>query len=345
MIRTPIIIVSVIAAAAVGGGGVYAYDSSRSDAIADGVRIGDVDVGGLSAAAARRKVADNLVRPLQSPLVVTAAGKTFPLSAREAHISADVDAMVAAAVKRSHEDGLVTRTWRGLTGGRLDAQITPAVAYSRPAVQRIVDRVRVAVSRKAVDATVNFSPEAVAIRKAKIGRTIDSTLLRANIQKALVASTRNRTLVVPVQTVKPKVTGDKLARKYPTILTVDRSGFKISLFKHLKRVKVYPIAVGQAGLETPAGLYKIQDKETNPAWHVPLSSWAGSLAGQVIPGGAPNNPIKARWLGVYDGVGVHGTSDRASIGSNASHGCIRMLIEDVVKLYDQVPVGTPIFIH
>lgn len=65
----------------------------------------------------------------------------------------------------------------------------------------------------------------------------------------------------------------------------------------------------------------------------------------VIPGGVPSNPIKARWLGIYDGVGVHGTDARGSIGSNASHGCIRMLVEDVQRLYDEVPVGTPIFIH
>jgi lipoprotein-anchoring transpeptidase ErfK/SrfK len=98
------------------------------------------------------------------------------------------------------------------------------------------------------------------------------------------------------------------------------------------------------GLETPAGLYTIQNKAIDPAWHVPNSAWAGKLAGKVIPGGAPDNPIKARWLGVYDGVGVHGTSDDASIGSNASHGCIRMHIPDVEELYPQVPVGSPIFI-
>jgi lipoprotein-anchoring transpeptidase ErfK/SrfK len=140
------------------------------------------------------------------------------------------------------------------------------------------------------------------------------------------------------------VTSDELAAHYPVVLAVDRGNFRISLFKKLRKVKAYPIAVGQAGLETPAGLYKIQNKATNPAWHVPDSDWAGSLAGTVIPGGAPNNPLKARWLGVYDGVGVHGTDARGSIGTNASHGCIRMLIEDVEKLYDEVPIGTPIFI-
>ncbi len=346
MTRAPIIaLVAVLVVALVGAGGVFAYDSSRSDVISEGVRIGGVDVGGLATAEAERKVTQRLVKPLQAPLVIHSAGKTFQLSAREARISANVATMVQEALQRSRKGGVLGRTWRGLTGGELDASIAPDVAYSRDAVQRIVDRVRVAVSRKPKDARVDFHPDTLAIRQAEEGRTIDAPGLRAEIQAALVSPTHPRELQAAIRELKPKVTGENLAEKYPTVLTVDRGGFRLSLFKKLKRVQVYPIAVGQAGLETPAGLYEIQNKATNPAWHVPNSAWAGSLAGTVIPGGAPNNPIKARWLGVYDGVGVHGTDARGSIGSNASHGCIRMLIEDVEKLYDEVPVGTPIFIH
>ena len=60
-------------------------------------------------------------------------------------------------------------------------------------------------------------------------------------------------------------------------------------------------------MDTPAGLYNIANKAVDPAWHVPNSDWAGDLAGKVIPGDDPSNPIKARWLGIYDGVGIHGT--------------------------------------
>ena len=58
----------------------------------------------------------------------------------------------------------------------------------------------------------------------------------------------------------------------------------------------------------------------------------------------PENPAEERWLGIYDGAGIHGTDDVASLGTAASHGCVRMSIPDVIKLYDQVPVGTPIYI-
>ena len=64
----------------------------------------------------------------------------------------------------------------------------------------------------------------------------------------------------------------------------------------------------------------------------------------MIPGGAPENPLKARWLGIYAGAGIHGTDAVGSIGSAASHGCIRMRIPDVIELYDEVAVGTPVYI-
>jgi lipoprotein-anchoring transpeptidase ErfK/SrfK len=328
----------------VAAAGIVVWDASRDDVIGKGVSIGPVDVSGLSRSEARARVQQRLLTPLHAPLVIRAADKPFALSAREAHVEADLDAIVDAAVQRSRSGGILARTWRSISAKQLDARITPNITYSRRAVRRTVDRVRVAVSRKAVDAKVDFQPSSLSIRPARSGRTIDTQRLRRTIQTALVSAVDDRTITVRVRKVKPKVSSRDLAKKYPVVVAVDRGGHRISLFKKLKKVKDYPIAVGQAGLETPAGLYKIQTKQINPAWHVPNSSWAGSLAGTVIPGGAPDNPLKARWLGVYDGVGVHGTDAVGSIGTNASHGCIRMLIADVENLYAEVPVGTPIYI-
>jgi lipoprotein-anchoring transpeptidase ErfK/SrfK len=144
--------------------------------------------------------------------------------------------------------------------------------------------------------------------------------------------------------VRPSVTYKVLQRRYPRVITIDRDSFTLRLFRALRPWKRYSIAVGMAGLETPAGTYRIQDKQVDPAWHVPNSAWAGSLAGQVIPGGAPDNPLKARWLGIANGVGIHGTAEDWSIGTRASHGCIRMHVSDVIDLYPRVPVGTTVLI-
>lgn len=342
-----------------------AYDDAHDDTIARGVSVAGIDVGGLGTRAARARLDARLTRRLQRTLVVVAGDRRFTLSAREARLRADLDAMVSDALARGRRGGILARTWRALTGGDVKAQIAPDVRFSEAAVRRLVARVDRAVARRPVDAGVAIAGDRVVVRRSLPGLALEPGKLRADVRRALrtvpadtgtATSTRTTAIgttttaaaarLVRTHLVKtpPTVTTARLAHRYPTILAVDRSRFRISLFKHLRRVQTYPIAVGQVGLETPAGRYRIRNKAVDPAWHVPNSPWAGSLAGQVIPGGAPDNPIKARWLGVYDGVGVHGTSDRASIGSNASHGCIRMLVEDVEKLYDEVPVGTPIFI-
>jgi len=148
-----------------------------------------------------------------------------------------------------------------------------------------------------------------------------------------------------VTPVKPKVTPEELANKYPSYIIVDRKNFTLRLYRNLKLDRTYPIAVGRQGLETPAGLYDVQWRETNPSWHVPNSAWAGDLAGKTIPPG-PDDPIKARWMAFNGGAGIHGIdpSEYSSIGHNASHGCVRMRIPDVIDVYDKTDVGTPVYV-
>jgi lipoprotein-anchoring transpeptidase ErfK/SrfK len=148
---------------------------------------------------------------------------------------------------------------------------------------------------------------------------------------------------VPTDPIRPKVTTRELRQKYRHFITVSRPEFKLRYFVDFKLAKVYRISVGQVGFETPSGLYRIQNKAVNPSWFVPNKPWAGDLAGEIVPPG-PDNPIKARWMGIYDGAGIHGTDATYSIGRSASHGCIRMLIPDVVELYERVPVRTPVLI-
>ncbi|HEX8104110.1 MAG TPA: L,D-transpeptidase/peptidoglycan binding protein [Solirubrobacteraceae bacterium] len=328
----------------VGAGAVYAYDSSRSSKIADGVTISGVDVGGLNSGEARDKIQAELLEPLKRPVTVRWRDHRFHLTARQARVGIDLDGSVDRALAKSRRGNLFTRTIRGLTGDGVDADVPVDITYDKSAIRRLVRRVAGAVDRPARDADVSIDGSGVSRTPSHDGIEVVQTRLRQDVDEKLLATTGSKTVRVATKTVKPEVTTAEVAEKYPAILIVNRSAFRLTLYKDLKMVKSYPIAVGQAGLETPPGRYTIQNKAVNPAWHVPNSAWAGSLAGQVIPGGAPNNPIKARWLGVYDGVGVHGTSDDASIGSNASHGCIRMHVPDVEDLYPRVPVGSPIYI-
>jgi len=324
-------------------GGAYAYDSSQKDEIADGVTVGGVDVGGLSEEEAVAKVRRKLLAPLQHSLKVGFDGETWELSGEQLKIRADLDGAVEEALEDSQEGGFPGRLVRYVSGGEVEESITPEVEYSVPAVNRFVRRVAEDVNREPKDADVEPSGDSLEVVAGEPGRKLRDNLLEKGLKAAVLNANAPHTIKAKVHSIAPEVTKKEVAAEYPSYLTLDRSTFTLRLWKHLKLAKTYTVAVGMEGLETPEGLYEIQEKEENPVWHVPLSDWAGSLAGQTIPPG-PSNPIKARWMGIYEGAGIHGTEETYSLGSAASHGCVRMAIPDVEELYDQVEVGTPIFI-
>jgi lipoprotein-anchoring transpeptidase ErfK/SrfK len=328
----------------VGAGSLYAFDRSVKTRIAEGVTVNGVDVGGMKPEAARAKLQAALVEPLDRPVVVRYEDQRFKLTRKQAAIAVDVDGSVDRAMAVSTDGNMFTRTWREVRGRELDEQVEAKIAWDRAAVRRLVDRVTTKLTVEAQDASVDLEAGQVEPKPSRDGLAVKARRLRREIKRELLDTGEKRLVRVRTEVVKPKVTTADLAKKYPAVIVVNRGSFQLNFYKGLKLAKSYGIAVGQVGLETPAGLYHIQNKAVNPAWHVPNSDWAGSLAGTVVPGGTPQNPLKARWMGIYAGAGIHGTDATGSIGTAASHGCIRMLIPDVIELYDQVPVGAPIYI-
>jgi lipoprotein-anchoring transpeptidase ErfK/SrfK len=323
----------------------YGYDTSRDDLIAEGVTVAGVNVGGMRADAAATKLRAQLGPALERPVRVAAAGRRFKLTARRSHLSADVDGMVDEALEMSRDGSLPARVWRGITGREVDRELGARVTYSDVSVKRFVRRVRRAVNRAPRDADVSFHTASLPAIPSHTGLRLDARRLQASVKSALDSIGGGRNVRGRVKVVRPKVTTADLADKYPRVVTIDRANFQLRLFKNLKLAKTYKIAVGQVGLETPAGVYHVQNKATDPAWHVPDSDWAGDLAGKVIPGGVPENPLKSRWLGIYAGAGIHGTDAISSLGTAASHGCIRMAVPDVEELYEEVPVQAPVYIQ
>jgi len=320
----------------------YAIDRANSGKIADGIRIGGVNVGGMSSDQATSRLHAKLVKPLDKPVTVTYAGTKYVLNPDQLQVHADINGMVNAALRASHQGSFPTRVWRYTTGGEVDREITPHITYSSSALDDFVKKVATEVNEPAQDASISASPASLNTVPGTDGISVTTDKLTTELRGA-IESPHDRTVKAPVQKVKPDVTTDELAQKYPVYLTIDRAAFQLRLWENLKLAKTYTIAVGQQGLETPAGTYTIDDKQVNPSWHVPDSAWAGDLAGQVIPPG-PEDPIKARWMGFFNGAGIHGTDEVSSLGTAASHGCVRMAIPDVIELYPQVPLGTPIYI-
>jgi L,D-transpeptidase-like protein/putative peptidoglycan binding protein len=342
----------IIAGAAVGGlafaagafvASAYFYERVQRDKIAKGVVVAGVPVGGLERDRARARLGSLLVPRLHQRIRVRYSSRTFDVDPKAMGVHVDVNGMVAVALSESRRGNFFHRFFRDVRNKRLDVRVPLHVTVSNEAVEQRVAAIAAAVHRKAVSARV--FPSALAIRRvpSRNGAALMSGILTRVLERRLADPDSVRTFKLPVKVVQPKVTTAELPKKYPVFLTVCRGCFQLRLWKNLKVAKIYPIAVGRQGLETPAGLYTINDKQIDPSWHVPHDAWAGDLAGRVIPPG-PDDPLKARWMGFWNGSGIHGTADTWSLGSAASHGCIRMSIPDVIELYDQVPFGTPIYV-
>jgi lipoprotein-anchoring transpeptidase ErfK/SrfK len=323
---------------------VYAVDAAHEDDIAAGVTVARIDVGGMDRAEAREALAQQIHKPVQKTVHIRFGRTSFQLPPEQARARADIDAMVDDAIAASRKGNIVSRVGRTISGAEVHEDVPASVVYDEDAVDRLVERVEQRIERPPTDATLHFAGGALKKVRGKPGITLHTDALRDAVGDELAHPTPDRVVEVRVTKKPPKVGIRDLKDKYPTVVTIDRDHFRLRVYKKLKLAKKYPIAVGQAGLETPAGRYRVETKAVNPAWHVPKSSWAGGLAGRVIPPGSPDNPIKSRWLGIHDGDGIHGTDDLASLGEAASHGCIRMSIPDVKEVYRKVPVNAPVFV-
>ena len=332
---------------ALSAGGAYAYvwDRNHDGVIAPGVRIAGVEVGGLRAAQATAVLQARLVGPLGRPVRLVSGPHVFLVDPNVTGLRVDLARMVDLAVRKSRDGGLLQRTWHAFWGEPVHVTIPLQAAFSDSALTSYADNVARVVDEPARSADVK--PTANALQLLPIaereGIAVQRDALRRELAAALLRVNGPRALTIPTRALHPRWTLADLPKRYPAFLLVSRETFTLRLFRHLKLAKTYPIAVGRAGLETPAGLYRINDRQVNPSWHVPKSAWAGALAGRIIPPG-PSDPIKARWLGFYNGAGIHGTTETWSLGHAASHGCIRMAIADVEQLYPLVPLQTPVYV-
>ncbi len=290
--------------------------------------VGRADLGGLTVDEARRKLA--AVAPaVREPVELTYRSRRYVLHPKGAKVTLDVAATVRAAQDR--EDA---------------GPVAPRVDYSRAELEAFVERVAERVDRRPRDADIDIRDGKLSRTRARAGREVRRAELLAAVTRALAQVGGSRSLDIPVKVSERADRNlDDLAERYPTVIAVDRDAKQLRLYKHLKLEHRYKIAVGKAGLETAAGRYEIVEKIVNPPWHVPNSDWAGDLAGRTIAPDDPQNPLEARWLGFHDGQGIHGTDDVESLGTAASHGCIRMAVPDVTELYSAVPKGTPLFLQ
>jgi lipoprotein-anchoring transpeptidase ErfK/SrfK len=294
-----------------------------------GMSAAGVDLSGLTVPDATAKLDAELGPRLVPDLLIGVAGRPWVLKMADAKLKLDSDRTAKRALYAP----------AGVT------QVAPAISHSHLAVAAFVAAIAKQVGKPARDARIKITLRHIYRQRSRPGRGLDVAAATKAIDAAIDDPAAPRVLHEPLTRVRAKVNANDLARVYNTVITIDKAQFRLRLFKGLKFRKSYGVAVGQPAYPTPSGRFAIQSKQVNPTWSVPNSPWAGELQGTTVEGGSAANPLKARWMGIANGVGIHGTGEDWSIGTRASHGCIRMHVADVIDLYNRVPIGTPVLIQ
>ena len=313
--RAGFILCLVVCALGVGAGHARGDTPPPPAVIADGVLIGSVDVGGMTADEATAAVQDAYF----APVVLHVGHRGVSVSPHHFHTALPLAPAVQSALTAA----------AGTT-----VPLTPTL--DTKLLVKWVKRLAAKTYRAPVAGALLLRHNRPFYTHAHPGRALRPFTTRMRINNTIVAGTRT-VIVAPLK----KLTAASV--KSQAVIVIHRGINRLYLYKGVHLVRVFPVATGQAAWPTPLGHFQIVVKEMNPWWYPPTQdSWAAG-AKPVPPG--PNNPLGTRWMGLSaPGVGIHGTDEPWSIGHSESHGCIRMQVASAEWLYTRVRVGTPVFI-
>jgi lipoprotein-anchoring transpeptidase ErfK/SrfK len=335
--RTVAIIVLLLAAL-VGGASAWAiqYDHRTINVLPADTVIGGVKVGGLRYQAAVDKVRAQLEAPLHQPIHVEADGFTADTTAWDMGLQLDVPAAVHKAMVGNHDGNVYERAWRRFRGSDHRTVALKAdwkSGLSAPLLEQAKKAVAIAPRNAHLDTSGGFlkvTPDAE-------GRALDvdraKSLLTEGVQRG------EKQIRLPVIHPKASVTQDAFA----TVILVRTGENKLYLYKNGQVSRTYDVATGRKEFPTPTGQFRVVSKQTNPVWVNPHSDWSKNMPERIEAG--PSNPLGTHALALSaSGILIHETPDVGSIGTSASHGCIRMRGGDELDLFNQVSTGIPVVI-
>ena len=326
----------------VAGGTAYAakrYDDSNAREIMPGVSVAGVDVGGMTRSEAIKAVKQKAQESLESELDVQAAGESWTVTAGELGLRANVTGAVDRAIKASDSMGFFSRVYHRITNESVDKAVELGFKSDKKDIDSFVEDVTKEVTQEPADAAVVVEGSDIQFHHSQAGRTLDTKGATALMRTALV---KQQTQVkLPVETVKPEVSEADLGYT----LVVSRSSNTLKVYKGFDVVRTYGVATGTPDHPTPTGAFHVINKVENPTWVNPdPTGWGAGLPASIPPG--PGNPLGTRALYLdAPGIRIHGTYSDDSIGTAASHGCIRMHISDSEELYPLIPIGTPVYVY
>jgi hypothetical protein len=332
----------VVCLLAVTGSGVtlaaYRYDRANLDRILPGVSVAGVDVSGMTRTEAIEAVSARTDQQLSGPITIVAGDQTWTRTAAQLGMRAQVSHAVDEAISLTATLGTAERVWHRLRDEPVGVQLELSFRTTSGPIESFVESAAESLSVKPRDASLTVVDGKVVAQHSKQGRTLAVEVARERLAQALADG--SATVALPTKGVKPDVTEGNLG---PTIV-VRRDVNRLYFYEGLKLEKTYPVATAAAGYVTPPGSWIVVNKAENPTWYNPAPDTWGADLPLVIPPG-PGNPLGTRAIYLNaPGIRIHGTADVNSIGTHASHGCIRMLMADVEELYPMISLGTPVYV-
>ena len=289
----------------------------RPTTIAAGVTVGgEVLVGGLSPAEATAEVTKFFGRPLTLKI-----GK---VTVRATPKQLGASAYVGDAIRRARV-------------AHPGANVPLKVAAPQQRLDRYVRSLAKRFDREPLDSRLLLRNSKPFVTKDQPGQRLRQVLAVRELFRSLKTHVRAPLALQP-EALPPRTTRTSVG----DVIVIRRGLNRLFLYDGMTLRRTFGVATGQSRYPTPLGRFEIIVKWRNPWWYPPASDWAKDA--KPIPPG-PGNPLGTRWMGISSpAVGIHGTPDAASIGYSVSHGCIRMRIPEVEWLFNQVDVGTPVYI-
>jgi lipoprotein-anchoring transpeptidase ErfK/SrfK len=317
----------------------YAYDRAESDRILPGVHVAGVDLSGFSRNEARLALRKKAHKLLKGTIKIHAAGHTWKTTPRKLGVRTNFWGAVDHAFQVSDAIPWVSRIYHRLAGWSVDKNLKIPLTISKPRLKQFVAQIASKVDRPALNAMLTVDGTRLVKQHAAKGRKLIPGPSFHRLLHAL--KTGGSQLWFRVVRKAPKITDDELGKT----ITVDLTTLTLRLWDGFKVLRTYPVATAQPGFVTPIGRWTVVDKVMWPSWTNPDPTGWGAGEPLYIPPG-PDNPLGTRALYLSaPGIRIHGTPDDSSIGSYASHGCIRMHISDSEAMYPLVDIGTPVVIY
>ncbi|HWC32696.1 MAG TPA: L,D-transpeptidase/peptidoglycan binding protein [Actinomycetota bacterium] len=318
--------------------GAYRYDGAAAGRLLPGVKIAGVDVGEMTRAEAIAAVRRAASGTLDRRITVRADGRRWRVTPAELGTKAVVAPVVDRALSLGDRYSWASRVFYRIANRDVGASYDLTYRQNDDRIERFVGGIARQVEVDPRNAAVSFEDGELVLSRPREGQELLVNRSRKALARAMLGD--RESVRFGLRSLEPEVTDDDLGHT----IVVRLSELKLYLYDGAELVKTYPVAAGTSEYPTPQGTWTIWDKRENPTWVNPAPDGWGAEMPAVIPGG-PGNPLGTRALYLdAPGIRIHGTSDTGSIGTFASHGCVRMRREHVEELYEIVPIGTQVIV-